>query len=430
MVTVLVFAASEMALSEIAAQRLKNRALAESRDHLLVMTQQLLIADSVESNALVRPGPEQLRIFENASELATGEYHAMAAQLLPQFPELRTTTERVGRLLAKRLEELRLAIHLATHDDIEHAASLPARSSSQALLEEFRHATGTLDQNFTATYEQSFERVSDLLVKRRIGTSILVALNLLFLIILGMQTHRHLRFLEDRRRLLADHARQLEQAVKQRTRELAQLNTYLQHRVEKERAGLARELHDKFGALLTAAKMDVAWLQGRNQNQDSAHTQRLSHLSDVLDSAVDLKRSVTETLHPSLLDHLGLAAALQWYVEQTCQPKGIPFRIALSDIQMADDLALALYRVAQETVGGVMQSQRPECITVSLQESREHIVLEILVKGLPAPASAHTELPSGLAGLQQRLVKNAAVLTHTRNAAEGLKVIVTVPKAV
>src|SRR5580693_2423232 len=101
---------------------------------------------------------------------------------------------------------------------------------------------------------------------------------------------------------------QLEELLEVRTRELSELSTHLQNFAEKERSELARNLHDELGGLLTAAKMDLSWLQTRVDQPPIGA--RLTQLGEVLDQAMNVKRRVVEDLRPSLLDHFGLPTAL------------------------------------------------------------------------------------------------------------------------
>src|SRR5262249_42269915 len=109
-------------------------------------------------------------------------------------------------------------------------------------------------------------------------------------------------------------------SLEERTRELSALSNHLQALSEREKSELARKLHDELGALLTAAKMDLSWLQSRLEG--AAIQDRLSQLGGVLDEAMNLKRQVVEELRPSLLDHFGLATAVRAYVESTCAQAG------------------------------------------------------------------------------------------------------------
>ena len=102
----------------------------------------------------------------------------------------------------------------------------------------------------------------------------------------------------------------LEARVAARTEELSSLSTHLLRMMESERSQLARELHDELGGLITAAKMDMAWLQAHIGNSlDAASEEKFRSVVQMLNQAMTLKRRVVESLRPSLLDHFGLPVA-------------------------------------------------------------------------------------------------------------------------
>src|SRR5260370_19889844 len=98
-----------------------------------------------------------------------------------------------------------------------------------------------------------------------------------------------------------------------RTVELSSLSSFLQTHYEREKARLARELHDELGGILTPAKMDLSWLQA-HVGQDAQSAERMSRLSALIDQGIDLKRRVIEARHPSLLDPRGRPSSLPWYM--------------------------------------------------------------------------------------------------------------------
>jgi signal transduction histidine kinase len=151
------------------------------------------------------------------------------------------------------------------------------------------------------------------------------------------------------------HARDLETLIEARTLELSALSIHLQELSEKEKSELARNLHDELGGLLTAAKMDLSWLQSRVP--DPALQDRLAQLGTVLDEAMDLKRRVVEDLRPSLLDHFGLPTALRAYVESACAKGGLRAQIALPEDgeSMPKESAIALFRIVQEGVTNIIR---------------------------------------------------------------------------
>src|SRR5471030_1640131 len=75
--------------------------------------------------------------------------------------------------------------------------------------------------------------------------------------------------------------------------EVSSLSAFLQTHYEREKAGLARELHDQLGGVLTPAKMDLSWLQAR-LGADPQYAQRLARLAAMIDQGIDLKRRIIE----------------------------------------------------------------------------------------------------------------------------------------
>jgi signal transduction histidine kinase len=141
----------------------------------------------------------------------------------------------------------------------------------------------------------------------------------------------------------------LEQAlVDERLRAVSRLATYLQALAEQEKADIARTLHDELGGLLTAAKMDLSWLQSRVHVPELQ--ERLAQLGGVLDEAMDLKRRLVDDLRPSLLDHFGLPIALRTYVDAACSRAGLRVDMELAEEAqtLPRETAIALFRVVQE----------------------------------------------------------------------------------
>jgi protein-histidine pros-kinase len=128
------------------------------------------------------------------------------------------------------------------------------------------------------------------------------------------------------------------------------LLTHLQASVELDKANLARELHDDLGGLMVAAVMDVAWAEAHFSSTDARS--RLSRVRDTLRSAIDLKRKIIEALRPSLLDNVGLFAALSWEFKQTCARSGLQCsaQYPAAEMYLAPERAIALFRIAQEAL--------------------------------------------------------------------------------
>jgi signal transduction histidine kinase len=224
-------------------------------------------------------------------------------------------------------------------------------------------------------------------------------------------------------------AAQVEREVEERTRELASFSNFLQLHAEREKAALARELHDALGGILTPAKMDLAWLESRLGN-DPDFRDRMKRLSGMIDQGIDLKRRIIENLRPSLLDHLGLASALQWFVEEQCRSSGMECRLHISDKleRLAPDLEITLYRVVQEGVINVVAHAHAKRLDVRMDRTTAGLELEIADNGQGvADVEGAMRAAHGLAGLVQRVRSIAGRFDLRSVPGEGTRLRVFVP---
>ena len=216
--------------------------------------------------------------------------------------------------------------------------------------------------------------------------------------------------------------------VEDRMRELSALSSHLQALSEREKSELARKLHDELGGLLTAAKMDLSWLQTRLEG--AAIQERLSQLGSVLDEAMNLKRRVVEELRPSLLDHFGLPAALRAYVESTCAKAGLASDIRTEHAceSMPKDTAIALFRVVQEGLSNIIRHAHARNVTLLL-DGDKHLCRITLTDDGRGFESESTQLrwAPGLMGMQQRAEAFGGRLQVESKTGTGTRLSVQVP---
>ena len=225
------------------------------------------------------------------------------------------------------------------------------------------------------------------------------------------------------------HDATLEAQIAERTRELSSLSDFLQTHAEREKAALARELHDSLGGILTPAKMDLAWLEAR-LGSDPEYGPRLKRLGALIDQGIDLKRRVIEALRPSLLDHLGLASALQWYVDEASRNAGIECDLHIGDgvERLSPDLEIALYRLVQESVSNVVKHSKAKRIELSLERQENGLRLTVADDGVGiADLERARRLSHGLAGMMHR-VRSVGGTFEVRSATgQGTRIEVFVP---
>ena len=221
----------------------------------------------------------------------------------------------------------------------------------------------------------------------------------------------------------------VESQVEERTRELASLSNFLQTHSEREKAALARELHDSLGGILTPAKMDLAWLEAR-LGSNPEYGPKLKRLGALIDQGIDLKRRVIEALRPSLLDHLGLASALQWYVDEACRNAGIECDLHIGEgvERLSPDLEIALYRLVQEGISNVVRHSRAKRIQLSLARGERGLQLAVADDGVGiADLEAAKRLSHGLAGMMHRVRSVQGTFEVHSAPGEGTRIEVFVP---
>lgn len=164
---------------------------------------------------------------------------------------------------------------------------------------------------------------------------------------------------------------------------IRQLTEHIQNVREEERIGIAREIHDELGQQLTVLKMDIAWLNKKLESADNKIKGRLKTILEMLDNTVKTVRKISSDLRPSMLDDLGLVAALEWHSQEFSRRTGIKIDFA-SDIgekTINPKLATALYRIYQESLTNVARHAYATAVEASLKSDDNHLVLTIQDNG-------------------------------------------------
>ena len=219
--------------------------------------------------------------------------------------------------------------------------------------------------------------------------------------------------------------RQLEREVEERTRELVALSTHLQGVSEQEKSALSRELHDELGGLLVAARMDLSWLQQRLPTADPAIEQRFKRIHESLSAGVDLKRRVVEGLRPTLLDNMGLFAALRWQFKETCRRNGLRCTETIPDSEpkFTPDAAIGVFRVAQEALTNILEHAEAKSADLSIVIDGDTFTLRISDDGKGIPSHRFAVSTShGLASMRHRVVALGGTW-QMRNAGGGGTII-------
>jgi signal transduction histidine kinase len=199
---------------------------------------------------------------------------------------------------------------------------------------------------------------------------------------------------------------ELQRLVDARTAELATLSSYLQNVAEREKQALSRELHDSLGGLLVATKMDVVWLRRRLRVADPELEHRFERIQEALDRGVDLKRRIVENLRPTLLDSMGLFAALRWQFDETCARAGLicTDNLPAEETPLLSEAAIALFRVAQESFTNILKHSQATAAELDVTMKDGLFVLSIRDNGRGmAQDEKSLRFSHGLSGMRHRI---------------------------
>ena len=221
----------------------------------------------------------------------------------------------------------------------------------------------------------------------------------------------------------------LEQEVAARTAQLKELAQHLQTIREDERSRLARELHDELGALLTAAKLDVARLKSRLGASASADAaERLAHLNEALNGGIALKRRIIEDLRPSSLSNLGLVAALEIQLREFAARSEIAVVDQLEPVEVSPAAQLTIYRLVQEALTNVVKYAKASEVVVTLQApSGGGALVSVRDNGVGFDTDVPRLARHGLIGMRYRVEAEGGTMRLSSKPGEGTLIEATLP---
>lgn len=212
--------------------------------------------------------------------------------------------------------------------------------------------------------------------------------------------------------------------------ELRNLSVHLQSVREEESARVARKIHDELGQSLTALQMDLSWLDNRLPADNQDIREKTRSMSKLVDETIDSVHKLTLELRPSMLDDLGLPAAIEWQAGDFQKRSGIRCQVNIRcDNDLVDkDLATAVFRIFQETLTNIVRHAKATNCRVSLTKNEKELCLEVADNGIGITQWQVDDSRSfGMIGMRERAHLWGGTV-HVRNAKpSGTVVRVMIP---
>jgi signal transduction histidine kinase len=380
-------------------------------------------AESGQRGYLIAREPEYLQQYDEAKErlaVLLPQLHSAYQNDAAEAPHIAT----VEALIKKKLVELGSSVELfrntgSTSQSVRLVRSgVGLRWMSQVRDEIESIRTRERQRIYHGIVEWQQQRT----VSRYVASGAAL-LNIMLLLVAGAYITRDI----ERRNAAAG---ELDRLVAQRTVELSELSTHLQRATERERSQLARELHDELGGLLVAIKMDLAQLAKKFDITHPDIQLRWQRIQNAISAGVDLKRRVIEELRPTLLDNMGLIAALRWQAEQTCSQAGITLRASFpeEEPELDTNTSIAIFRVAQESLTNIVKHARATAVGLTLHVIDGGLTLTIQDNGVGLSSSATERSGAhGLLSMKHRVRAIGGTFFAGSVEPHGTRIVVRVP---
>jgi signal transduction histidine kinase len=347
--------------------------------------------------------------------------------------EQRNTLRHLRVLVGAKLAELGASLKLYTSEGPEQAMALVRTDVGSSAMNDIRTAAVTLREAERTEVITEIARAERLRLISRALMAGVVLLNIVLLIIAASLLARQARRRAELTEQLANENEELERRVRRRTAELSALSSHLQQLSEKEKASLARELHDELGGLLIAVKMDVSWLQKRSPSALEPDIQtRWTRVLQVLDDGVDFKRRIVESLRPTLLDNMGLLPAVRWITQETCNRAGLHYTEVYPELEplLIDDAAIMVFRLVQESLTNIVKHAHATEVRVEIELDETEMTVLIADNGVGIASERREAVGShGLATMRHRVRSFGGHLEIDSLAPNGTKVLARLPLA-
>jgi signal transduction histidine kinase len=262
--------------------------------------------------------------------------------------------------------------------------------------------------------QQAAQRVSDIYAGVQRQVYIFLAATLLAIVLTSVLLIRSNREL----------FRQLATLSEQRS-ELAQKLISTQ---ESTLSYVSRELHDEFGQILTALGAMIT--RAARRNPDSELNENLREIRDVAQSALDRTRTLSQALHPVMLDESGLEQSLEWYLPTVERQTGISISYEKSGtpFEVPRSAGVHIYRVVQEALNNVKRHSGAQQAWVRLRFLADALEVEIEDHGRGFASPGNGSRGIGLVGMRERAQIIGAELKFTQPSEGGTRIMLRVSR--
>jgi PAS domain S-box-containing protein len=222
-----------------------------------------------------------------------------------------------------------------------------------------------------------------------------------------------------------------EEQLKRLNEKLRALSARLQSVREEESHRIAREIHDELGNTLTGLNMDLSYLGKKlsKSGNASAH-EKIKSMSELIKETIHKVQNISTELRPSALDHLGLAAAIEWEASEFQRRTQIESNIVSLEEEVAlnEEQSTAVFRIFQEALTNILRHAQATRVDVAMGKEDGELVLTISDNGRGITEDEKSgQCTLGILGMQERAHLVGGEIEITGAEGKGTVVTVRVP---
>lgn len=224
--------------------------------------------------------------------------------------------------------------------------------------------------------------------------------------------------------------KQAEEELRSSHDQLRDLAAHLLSAVEDERKRIAREIHDELGQELSLMRLELGLVESGLRADQKELRKEAKSMSKLIDAAFQSVQRISSDLRPTLLDNLGIGAAVDWQIKEFRKRTKIACEVSINppDIKLDQERSTALFRILQEALTNIARHAQATSATVVLRERNEGIELIVIDNGIGiAPERIADARSFGLLGMRERVYQVGGTVTVSRGIGCGTQVRVSVP---
>lgn len=221
-----------------------------------------------------------------------------------------------------------------------------------------------------------------------------------------------------------------EDELRRSREQLRNLATHLEKVRETERKEIAYEIHDDLGQALTAMKMDILWIAQKLPKSEKKLFERAMSMSSLIDETINKIRMISTQLRPSILDHFGIGAAIEWLAEDFQKRTDISCKIKIEpkDIELDEFTSTGIFRICQEALTNITRHANATTVDISLIQSNGELELIIKDDGIGISEEQINDVNSfGLIGIRERAYLSGGTSLIKGEPGEGTIIKVNIP---